>query len=685
MTRINTNVSSSIAQANLARSQSALQVSLQRLSTGLRINVGKDDPAGLIASENLRSNITSLERAITNSERANQLIATADSALGQVSSLLNDIRGLVSEAANTGAVSDEQIQADQLQVDSSLEAIDRIAKTTTFQGRKLLDGSLDFTTTTVSNVLTQATAQIGSRNGSFANGLVSATGANNDLVITALSANAAGNSYSVQFTTGGPASGATISVDTTNKAIQITISGAITASEIVQALSANATFSSLFSVSVATGDSGIGTINATAGRPAAVQLSGGAATDIIRLSAATAGTGPNSYTIAFTSGSTETAALSGSSYLITVTAGSTISTVANVISASGIFNATVSGSEFGAISAGTAVATQVTGGANYGAKLQDLRIDQANFGSQSSIAVEVQVDAQATQGQLTYSGGTLSADLVLEVGGLSGFEVFNFGSANSITQIRDAVNLVTDATGVSASISGSDLVFKSSEFGTKAFVSVRALNNASFSTYDTGSASTGRDAGSDIRARINGVAATGDGLVASINTSTLDLSFKASAYLSAGSTASFTITGGGANFQLGPDVVSNQQARLGVQGVSTATLGGSSGQLFQLRTGGIKALATDTKGAAAVVDQVISKVTSLRGRLGAFQKTTLETNIFTLTDTLQALTDAQSSIRDADFARETANLTRSQILVQSGTSVLTIANQNPQQVLALLR
>ena len=135
MTRINTNVSSLNAQKTLARSNASLQESLTRLSTGLRINAGKDDPAGLIASEVLRSDIISVERAITNSNRANQMIATADSALGQVSSLLNDIRGLVSEAANTGAMSSEQIAANQLQIDSSLEAIDRIAQVTSFQGK----------------------------------------------------------------------------------------------------------------------------------------------------------------------------------------------------------------------------------------------------------------------------------------------------------------------------------------------------------------------------------------------------------------------------------------------------------------------------------------------------------------------------------------------------------------------
>ena len=113
----------------------------------MRINTGKDDPAGLIASENLRSDITSIRRAISNTDRANQVIATSDSALGQVSSLLNDIRGLVTESANSGALSDEQISANQLQLDSSLEALNRIAQTTTFQGCRLLDGSLDFITT----------------------------------------------------------------------------------------------------------------------------------------------------------------------------------------------------------------------------------------------------------------------------------------------------------------------------------------------------------------------------------------------------------------------------------------------------------------------------------------------------------------------------------------------------------
>ena len=89
--------------------------------------------------------------------------------------------------------------------------------------------------------------------------------------------------------------------------------------------------------------------------------------------------------------------------------------------------------------------------------------------------------------------------------------------------------------------------------------------------------------------------------------------------------------------------------------------------------------------AAKIVAEAIDQVTSLRGRLGAFQRTTLETNKTALNNTLVNLTDAESSIRDADFASESAKLTRAQILVQSGTTVLSISNQNPQNVLALLR
>jgi flagellin len=184
-------------------------------------------------------------------------------------------------------------------------------------------------------------------------------------------------------------------------------------------------------------------------------------------------------------------------------------------------------------------------------------------------------------------------------------------------------------------------------------------------------------------ATVNGITALGRGNALSINTSTLDLSTSVEAGFTG--TANFTITGGGALFQLGPDVVTAQQARIGVQSVNTARLGGVDGRLYQLGSGGSAALDTDPNTAASIVDEAITGVTSLRGRLGAFQKTTLESNLASLNDTLANLTDAQSQIRDADFAAESSRLTRAQILVQAGTAVLAIANRNPEQALALLR
>jgi flagellin len=109
------------------------------------------------------------------------------------------------------------------------------------------------------------------------------------------------------------------------------------------------------------------------------------------------------------------------------------------------------------------------------------------------------------------------------------------------------------------------------------------------------------------------------------------------------------------------------------------------GSLYELQTGGSLSLANNPNGAANVVNEALNDITSLRGRLGAFQSTTLQTNINTLQSTLSNLTSAQSNIQDADFAVETADLTRAQILVQAGTQVLTIANQNPQNVLTLLK
>src|SRR5437016_1983099 len=151
MSRINTNVSSLVAQRVLRKNNQSLNTSLQRLSTGLRINTGADNPAGLIASENLKSEQAGITQAIDNAGRANNIIGTAEGGLSEVSNLLTQLHSLVNQSANTGRLSKEEIDTNQLQVDSILSTINRLAQSTSFQGKKLLNGNFSYTTSGITS------------------------------------------------------------------------------------------------------------------------------------------------------------------------------------------------------------------------------------------------------------------------------------------------------------------------------------------------------------------------------------------------------------------------------------------------------------------------------------------------------------------------------------------------------
>ncbi len=139
--RINTNTTAIRALRNLRINDRNQARSLERLSTGLRIVRASDDPSGLVISEQLRTQISSLNQAVENSQSASNLIATADAALGELADLLIAIRDSVTFALNTGPSSPEQIEAEQDAVDQAISAIDRIANTTRFADSSLLNGN----------------------------------------------------------------------------------------------------------------------------------------------------------------------------------------------------------------------------------------------------------------------------------------------------------------------------------------------------------------------------------------------------------------------------------------------------------------------------------------------------------------------------------------------------------------
>lgn len=901
MSRINTNVSSLVAQNTLSRSQKDLNQAITRLSTGLKINSGKDDPAGLIASENLGRDITAIDKAISNSERASQVIATADSALGQVSKLLNDIRGLVTEAANQGALSQEQIAANQLQVDSSLEAIDRIAQTTTFQGRKLLDGSLDFLVSGASgyssvnglnvnkanlgatgsmdvnvnitaaatkaeitnSIPASATGQftLGSRNftisSTAASGLdavtvaidkksgTEATGAvtiqGYEFNITAASGQSGVDAVTVTTATGDNVARGSVSIGDSTFAItaragtnvdnvDVSVaksdlglaknSGTVTINDTdtsvtFDSIEVNSGFANLsgadsitlaFTNDAAADGANFNTTNNTltvnlnsgdtSNRSAATvaalindatingnSAGGGTFTAVANtgninsgVGAITGGTleqvkataaydgGTNQLTITLnsntdatvTSAAVEsaiegvTSQFSGTSVTATgatninaasVTAGSvgtltrpgvlasyadgapdtltlTFDSQQSQIGTSEVISAIDGLAEFAGTTASSSTGTingvSFSGASTVGALNRLTTGVAARFNSSNNTltltfdgsnqavadtAVKSAIDGLSQFDGTTSSGsGTIDAssltsnsnvatagrvqDLVIRVAGETGSEVFAFKTGTTFDQIASAIRSVSDATGVTADVNGSSLVLNSTQYGSSAFVGVEVISEGAGGTFKD-NLSSQRKTGSDVQATVNGVIAQGNRNTLSVNTATLDLSMTVA---DASTTdVNFSITGGGAMFQLGPAVVSNQQARIGVASVSTGSLGGKDGRLYELRSGNARSLTADPSGATNIVDEAITSVVELRGRLGAFQRTSLDTNIASLQDTMVNLTDAKSSIQDANFAKESAALTRGQILVQSGTAVLAIANQNPQNVLSLLR
>lgn len=681
MTRINTNVSSLVAQNRLQSSNADLQKSLTRLSTGLRINSGSDDPAGLLASEALRSEITGLTKAISNTQRASQIISTADSALGQVGNLLNDIKGLVNEAGNSGALSADEIAANQLQIDSSLEAINRIAQTTTFQGRKLLDGSQDF----VSNIGSVASV----KDSSIDQAKLGKAGQ----IDVSVDISAAAEQASVELSADA-FNAADIDPEATSSVATKTLEVTIGADTFTVTGSAD----DLASLTIAQNDALAGTAAVSANTAGAitVEFDGDSnPSDVDDIIAAL--NGEDGIVAELTSGDGTVAAATQA----TVTA--TDSTVGLKVEGAGLEDLTVS------YSTGT-VADVV---ATFDADTNTLNIALGTDAANNDLAnIETKIEALDVGGETPFTatavdsagddltgyddlrvaaapadatGAKVSAglkdDLVFQLSGTDGAETFNFGVGTSLDQIKAAINLVSDSTGVKAE-GTSSLSFTSDAYGSKALVNIDVINEGASGSFGSSLSAT-RANGKDIAASVNGVKADGNGNSFSINTSTLAVSLS----VDSGSTTdfAFSITGGGATFQLGPEVNSQQQASLGIASVSTGKLGGVSGRLYELGSGQAKSLATNTTGAADIINEVISKVSKVRGRLGSFQSTTLESNLVSLSETKANLQEAESSIRDADFAQESANLTRAQILVQSGTNVLSLANQNPRNVLSLLR
>jgi flagellin len=469
MSAINTNVSSLIAQNALSQNNQALNTSLTRLSTGLKINTGEDSPSGLIAANTLKQQQSGINQAISNAQQANNVIGTAAGGLTEVSSLLTQLQSLVSQTANSGGLSSTQVAANQQQVDSILDTINRVAGSTQFGGKSLLNGNYAYTTS-----------------------------------------------------------------------------------------------------------------------------------------------------------STPTSAFSS------------------------------------------------------------LQVNSAQLAENATTAVVVHVTNSATTGALTntQTSSALASAVSLQISGASGTTQLSFAAGTKLSAVAAAFNNVKGATGVSAHSSGATLKLNSDQYGSSQFVSVTATSG----TFTTTGGSGGKASGTDAKVSINGATATANGLNVTYASSNLNVQLTLSKAVNGGLTKTFGITGGGATFALGQQVDEADNASIGIQSVTTGSLGdATNGYLSSLGSGGTNSLTSGNLTTAQnVLSEAINQVSTLSGRLGSFQQYTLGSTISNLSVAYENASSALSNTEDTNFASETANLTRAQILVSSATTVLSTANSQPQNVLKLL-
>lgn len=612
---INTNIASLNAQRNLTRSQSQLNISLQRLSSGLRINSAKDDAAGLAISERFTTQIRGLNQAARNANDGISLAQTAEGALGEASNALQRIRELAIQSANsTNSVSDRTALNSEAQ--QLLSEIQRNAQTTSFNGQKILDGSF-------------STAQF--QVGAEANQTIS-------FGISGATTNLLGAYQSTSTAAVG-----TTAFDGSN----LTINGVAVAA------------------SAATSSAGV--------------TVGSAAAKVTAINAVTSQTG------------------------VTATATTTLTGVAP-ISGKGLNNGdlVINGISVGSIaSASTAVA-------------------QAQNAATAINAVSNQTGVTATRntstGVLTLTaadgrdikiaaGNAATAQIVTDVYNATGLDAST--GANPTGSNTQTLKIDTNATFVSAGTTNTNEIIVGDTF---------TVGGLTYEFYDSAGSYSGSNVGVGVA-----LAATENAIATAIQTA-----------IAAQRTAGTTTAGA----TVATNVVTVTQAVLGNEGLSyTETVADGVGVIVQstestgtdavgttaVTTGGTLTLSSDknftftgtagqltaagltsastaltqldtvdistTSGAnsaIAVLDGALAQISTIRADLGAIQNR-FESTVANLTATSENLSSARSRVQDADFASETAALTRAQILQQAGVAILSQANALPQLVLSLLK
>lgn len=609
---INTNIASLNAQRNLNSSQSSLATSLERLSSGLRINSAKDDAAGLAISERFTTQIRGLNQAIRNANDGISLSQTAEGALGELTNNLQRIRELAVQSANA-TNSDSDRAALNQEVQQRLAEVDRIASQTSFNGRKILDGSFG-----------SASFQVGAN---------------------------VGETISLDLTTSVRQAGIGAVASATTVDLSTEISDGITASAV-------------FDVADIQGD--YATVPATTGTSTIQVTTPAADTDSIDI---------NGVTFTFSdanTGDTETVVDASNVTIVRditttpLTANTTASAISDAIAA---YKA--SGLSDGSLDDITAAANTDTVTLTYAT---------AGLPSSNGNSIGTASGTLATTNDLDASGADADTSANVDL-------VFTDTDSNTVTVTLDS-NLSTATASdikalIDAQLGGEFTVAADDTAGTLTLTDDASVTGSFTATLDgaglTPSSTTAGDATAqtlditDLTIQIGDADAVA---VANASYSTID------DFVSAVNTA----LGGNASASLGDDnvltITSSETVTIAGTDAATAFSATEFAAAGSLATVNVS---TDTAANDAIqrIDSALTSVSDLRSTFGAIQNR-FESTIANLSTTVESLSASRSRIQDADFASETANLTRAQILQQAGTAILAQANALPQNVLSLL-
>ncbi len=657
---INTNILAMNAQRQLNKTQAAQTSAIERLSSGLRINNAKDDAAGLAISTRFETQVRGLNQAVRNANDGISLTQTAEGSMSEMSNILQRMRELSVQSAN-GTNSDADRTSIQAEVDQLYSEIDRIAKTTQFNGVNLLDGSSKNKTfqigansgQTVSFSLDSVTAKDLNLNGFSALGTLNsgrmastlytaATIASGDIVLNGIAL--------------GSFSGATQTIDDVEKLINNK-----TGQHGVTATAYNVVSGGQGVTGVTTGALRINGTTVT--KSSSMQeLVDNINRDIAGVTAAIGDGGK----LVLSNDTGNSILISSATATDLTDAGLTAGTYTGYLGLSSQDGETISITTDAAQSTSTAAQIQLLG----------LNISEG--------------PSKLIGGAVT--GSSISTSDGIEINGVSLGKVQN-GTSSSVnsSDIAFAINAISDQSGVSATATTE---VKYNFFTALASSETFKINSVTVSFTTAASATTINTVVSQINSLgIQGVTASADldtGKLVLTSATGLNievLQTTSGAFLSGVTTSAVTFgTISLENTSGGDVIVTSSAAAESSKAAALLKIGYSAqgGDETAIGTGLDVSTAKNAANSIDRIDEALSSLSSSRAKLGAIQNR-LGSTISNLENVSQNLSAANSRIRDADFASETSSLTKSQVLQQAGIAMLAQANASQQSVLSLLQ